>query len=105
MLTEVHTQSATYAVGDVLTLTSGAVWRVDRVWIKDGRASVGLDDPANPGKHGTAFYADVLDRFVRHHRPGVSVAESEQSYREAVQRAGRFRACGDPTCVACRTHP
>jgi hypothetical protein len=58
----------TYTVGDVLTLTSGQTWRVDHVSPReDGRVTVGLDDPANPGKHGTAFYADVLDNQVIEH--------------------------------------
>lgn len=59
---------STYTVGDMLTLTSGQTWRVDHVSQReDGRVTVGLDDPANPGKHGTAFYADVLDNQVIEH--------------------------------------
>lgn len=57
-----------YNVDDVLTLTSGETWRVNHVrQHEDGRVTVGLDDPANPGKHGTAFYADVLDKQVVEH--------------------------------------
>jgi len=65
-----HTQSATYTVGDMLTLKSGAIWRIDRISPRDdGRVSIGLDDPANPGKHSTAFYSDRLDAEVVRHIP------------------------------------
>jgi hypothetical protein len=52
-----------YHVGELLTLSSGETWKVDRVYDHDGRPGVGLVNPANPN-HGTAFYADVLDQLV-----------------------------------------
>lgn len=57
-------EHANYRVGDLLTLKSGAQWRVATLYPSDdGRAGVGLVDPLNPN-HGTAFYADVLDTLV-----------------------------------------
>lgn len=75
--------SLPFAVDDVLTLASG-VWRVDslryvpylgaksrvaRPGDDPSRITVGLDDPANPGKHGTAVSLDVLmipGRAIKH---------------------------------------
>lgn len=54
----------TYRVGELLTLRSGAQWRVRNVYPHDdGNPGVGLVNPSNPN-HGTAFYADVLDTLV-----------------------------------------
>lgn len=79
-----------YAVDDVLTLPSGT-WRVDslRYTPYPGAKSrvagpgddpacvtVGLDDPANPGKHGTAVTLAALmtsGRVIKHTPAGVSV--------------------------------
>jgi hypothetical protein len=55
--------SREYRVGQVLTLRSGANWKVDRHTDHAGRPGVALVNPCNPN-HGTAFYADVLDTLV-----------------------------------------
>lgn len=58
------TERRTYRVGELLTLRSGAQWRVKDVYPHDdGNSGVGLVNPLNPN-HGTAFYADVLDTLV-----------------------------------------
>ncbi|WP_329069029.1 hypothetical protein [Amycolatopsis sp. NBC_01480] len=63
-----------YHVGELLTLRSGERWRVDTLHRgRYGRPGVGLVNPDNP-RHGTSFYADVLDELVVERRPSVITA-------------------------------
>lgn len=71
-----HLRVATYRIGELLTLKSGATWRVDSLTPRaDGGVGVGLRNPVNPG-HGTSFYAGVLDSLVTTRHAPVSLGWS-----------------------------
>jgi hypothetical protein len=79
-----------YHVGELLTLRSGATWRVHTLHRgRYGRPGVGLINPDNP-RHGTAFYADVLDELVVERRPPVTAAAARVAayLAELERRAG-----------------
>lgn len=67
-----------YTRDEILTLRSGAVWKVSSVnTVTEGdspRVSVGLVNPENPN-HGTAFFADVLDTIVIHRNAEPALAD------------------------------
>lgn len=53
-----------FRVDEILTLLSGATWRVQDLHSgQEGRPGVGLVNPFNPN-HGTSFYADVLAGLI-----------------------------------------